>query len=425
MASELELNATVSNRPRGRWWRRGLTVIGVVATSALVAWLTAILIAGHHEPDVVYMYPATAVPVPEPAPPPAPIILQAQPPGAAGELGPCPPAEPPRDPAVGQPWPDVLDGHLVEPLLGATASRSRAGWLAAWTGDTILLSTDDGRSFSAVLPGPGQVRGVAIDCHGRVFALRDDGLLGVRHGDRESWQVIDRFSQATFSENLDRAPHLAADGGVIALAGSIRDDINVGVLLLSTDGGLHWTARDLQVPGSWEGVVDLAIDRQGTVRVLSRWGDCMVEGSRLTTFDARGAAGTVHDLDPHLEAGAASGDGWVHAPCGGQELCAWTASGADRSVTVPPLAVPDPEVVDPEPEIVGGIDFALARFRGQVVRLQRGRARLLGEGAHLDQAFAVDHGGRLLGLKDGRLARWSPRHGLRLLLETPTESCAH
>ncbi len=351
--------------------------MGWLLRTAAMCALAALIAAMVAEPREA---PPAVMPAPAPTAPPAPTVVRpvyasppmviTLPPEPGGALGPCPATEPPRDASV----PIALDRT---DLVGATAARHRAGWLAGWSSTDIYLSTDDGRSFARVLEGPGQVRGVAIDCHGRVFALRDGGLVGVRHGNRESWQVLARFQPGPDDEYYDdRAPTLVADGGVVAIAGATREDINEGLLMASVDGGATWKDYALGVPGSWEGIVAMNVDARGRVRLLSQWGDCMVDGSQGHIYDpARGLRAT-HEYDPYLHAAFITDGGWVFAPsCETADApCAWDARG--RPVEAPRISATVRE------------------------RLRPGDRML---------AQPVDHGGRVLALEEGRLIRWSRR----------------
>jgi hypothetical protein len=291
------------------------------------------------------------------------------PPEPGGNLGPCPATEPPRDA-------DVALALDRADLIGATAARHRPGWLAAWSTSTVYLSTDDGRSFTEVLPAPGVVHDVAIDCHGRVFAMRDAGMFGARHGSRESWQVLRQFDLEDAAYYSDRDPRLAANGGLVALAGAHVGEINRGLLLTSIDGGATWKEHEIGVEGSWEGTVAMNVDARGQLRMLSQWGDCMVDGTDGHRFDpVTGRLHRTHEYDPYLHSAVITDAGWVYAPwCETAGPCIWDARG--RQVTSPrmPVAI---------------------------------RQRLHAGDDLLTQP--VDHGGRVLGIEDGRLVRWSPR----------------
>ncbi len=340
--------------------------------------LTILVVILIIEPEPAPAPTLALAPAPAPPPPPAPArpiftappMLVTLPPEPGGNLGPCPASEPPRDP-------DVAIALERADLIGATAARRRPGWLAAWSTTAIYLSTDDGRSFAEVLPGPGVVRDVAIDCHGRVFAMRDEGLFGVRHGSRESWQVLRQFERDDAEYYDDRGPRLAADGGLVALAGARVGDINDGLLLTSVDGAATWKEHRVGVQGSWEGTVAMNIDGRGQLRMLSQWGDCMVDGTEGHRFDpATGRLHGTHAYDPYLNTAVITDAGWVYAP--------WCETAAA------------PCVWD---------------ARGQVVEAPRVPVAIrqrLHPGDHM-LAQPVDHGGRVLGIEDGRLVRWSAR----------------
>jgi hypothetical protein len=174
-----------------RWIGAGALVAGV-----LVAWRPV--------PHVVVWTPAvTPRARVEVASPPIVVVQRVEaeaPRGPFDDPGPCTEPDPPKDQRIGVsvgegPWFDhVLGAYDLD---GVAVSSRRHGLIAAWSSERILLSDDDGRTFEEILTGPGPVRGVAIDCHGRVFALRggyerhDVHHLGVRSGADEAWRRID------------------------------------------------------------------------------------------------------------------------------------------------------------------------------------------------------------------------------------------
>jgi hypothetical protein len=303
------------------------------------------------------------------APPGRPSIVMA-PPAAPPALGPCPATGRGDEHPVGTSAPedDVLRQLDGETLIGATAAATRHGALATWTEDTIFHSSDDGRSFTPVLFGPGTVRAVAIDCHGRVFALRALAprdpdvelaagvaipmILGVRHGAYEAWRSIDVFADDHWG------PHIAADGVVVAIAGAAVGDMDDGVLAVSADAGATWRFDPLDVGGGWEGVAAMDVDRHGVVRVHSRWGDCRDSGSTLTRFDPETGTSTSTEIAVYpsgpsvLDAGGRIyGHGWS---CDG--LCAWLGAGDSRAVSGWPTAEDDAAAEDdddPGVDLVG------------------------------------------------------------------------
>jgi hypothetical protein len=111
-----------------------------------------------------------------------PITVQhTTPPPAAGPMAAtanqaCPP---PRTDA-----PRAKALHPPHDVNRVTASRTNAGWIAAWDDTQVLVSTDAGVSFYRVLDGPGAVNDVTFDCFGNVVVLRDR-QLGIREGTHE------------------------------------------------------------------------------------------------------------------------------------------------------------------------------------------------------------------------------------------------
>jgi len=436
MGTAPTLQASIRNRSRWRWRVQTAALIALIASSATTAGL-AIAVARHHaERELVVV--ERVVP-PQPAPPPTPATappMDARPsaPVAAAttwaDLGPCPAADGPDDRPIGTASPDEGDSRRLddEPLIGAAVSAARHGALAIWTEDAILFSNDDGRRFDPVLFGPGKVRAAAVDCHGRVFALRvlDDGdaesapartMLGVRQGAREGWRSVDFFT-----EHEDRGPRLAANGGVVAIVGPVAGDINDGLLAVSADGGATWRFDPLEVPGSWEGAAAIDIDPRGVVRVLSRWGDCMSDGSTLTRFDPATGVSTSTAVESYPQGlSALDGGGWVYGSDGSCDgLCGWLGEGAERSLTAWRSARlgDDERTVD----VVGDGTTVYALWSGELARLQNGRARWIAGRLPIERAMAVDREGRIIGLTaDHDLVRWSRRHGVRYLRGQPPD----
>lgn len=445
MGTELQREVSLVHR-RQRAWTIGVTaIVAVSGLSALAAWLGAMAIPPPARSAVIVVETPAPPPVVVAAPPPE--VAMASPPAAPApaevaassvwaDLGPCPPAVASGDRPVGtasvEPAADGSDDG--ESLVGAAVSAGRHGVLAVWTERSVSYSTDDGASFDDVLFGPGSVRSVAVDCHGRVYALRTSGgeaeadeegakatprapartMLGVRAGSREAWRTIDFFA-----DDGDRGPRLAAEAGVVALAGAVAGDDTDGLLAVSRDGGATWRFDPLEVGGSWEGLVAVAVDPRGMVRVLSRWGDCDAEHSTLTRFDPASGASSKTDLEPYFRSPAAieGAGGWVYgvdAPCAG--VCGWAGEGPAAEFQ-PPRADWRPSG-DAEDEVTlvsdGRTVYALAG--GELARLRHGRARRVAAGVAMERALAADGEGRILGVSAaGGLVRWSSRHGLRHL----------
>jgi hypothetical protein len=408
---------------RSRWRRRADTAarLALIASTATTVWLAIETLRRRPEPPVV-AGPAS--------PPPAAAL--------GADLGPCGAPDVPDDSPIGTATADeggtrVLDG---EDLIGAAASPVRHGALVTWTDDTIFVSSDDGEHFTAVLPGPGAVRDAAVDCHGRVFALRVAGdpdaeaaasgpvrlMVGVRQGSHEAWRSVD------FLTDAGRGPRLVAGGGVVAIAGSVAGDTSDGVLAVSTDGGASWRFDPLDVPGSWEGAAAIDVDRSGIVRVLSRWGDCMADGSTLTRFDARTGDSTSIAVAAYPRGLAAlGGGGWAYGTDAGEALSAWLGESDRRDLTGWRPARPGDDDAGSEDgeatvDVVGDGATVYALRRGELAWLHEGAAYRVAGPLPIARATALDRAGRVLGLTaDRALVRWSPRHGVRHLRGQPLE----
>lgn len=221
----------------------------------------------------------TVIVIPQPAPVPVEVAHAAPPsPPPEQPAQPQPPQPPPPQPPPPQPPadPDPL-GPCLAPFTGSTAgelhapadtdtitlSRHDARLIAAWSSDTLHISTNDGDSFERVLQRDGAIGDVAFDCRGRLHVIRGTGELGTYdpHTKIERWTRVATFWSRGDTVDTGR---LIPDGVGVAVIGNTparRDRL----WLFRRGGDGRWRAKHLfsdSEPGYWSGI------RVGTIRPL-------------------------------------------------------------------------------------------------------------------------------------------------------------
>ena len=423
-----------------------------LVTGGAVAGATwATFLAGPRAEPVVIPVPAPApAPVkPEvvvvepkcPTPPPAPVVVVPAAPDPRFGQGSCPGRDAPRDPVVGQRYGEddgenlrLLDAHE---LTGVAVSPRRHGYIAAWHRDSIFYSDDDGRSFREVLRGPGRVYDVVVDCRGAVFALRgtEDGfMLGYAHSREQWWRQVNlrdkEFARADDgnddAHSFDRVS-LAAGGGWVAIIAPVtffglEHEGTHTAIAVSDDGGTRWSYLNIPQTGVVEYADVTSIDDHGRLRLLELEGDCMYDGTALETFQLnsgeildRRQLSTSYQLNPTV-AGR-----WAYETreCDGP-LC---VLDMDRPATESWQEVVWAKVTGlaAEPVEREASTFANGRVYAHhgagIFRVRGRKATRVAQDIPADVEFAaLDSSYRLIGLsQNGRLVRWSERHGLRTL----------
>jgi len=158
--------------------------------------------------------------------------------------------------------------HPPQDVNRVFASRTNAGWIAAWDEEHVLVSTDAGVTFSRVLDGPGKVNDVTFDCFGNVIALRDR-QLGIREGTREHWQHVPGMRR---DDENDHA--VLVGGGPDVVVIGVADDSWLARLGVSPDRGSTWWYRDLV--GSWESANAEGYQASdGAIHLALTTADCM------------------------------------------------------------------------------------------------------------------------------------------------------
>ncbi len=376
---------------------------------------------------------------PAPAPPPPPPPIAEPEPEPEPPLS-CPEPDPVRDSAAGKPLARFLplDQYAddYQPAIGITASPTRHGLLAVWSRHKIWLSLDDGKSFAAVLDGPGAVADVTIDCRDRLVAVRGEpqreeseqpgrARLGIRDaaGD-ERWRELPAGFPLSIAPDDGRwrpsGPIVAASPSWIGVVTEIADGDVLTRIGLTGDDGATWKYLDLGELSDIDKQLHIAAD--GSLRAAMAWSDCSWEGVELYTGDAD-TTSITHLAPPERRPSYSArfgADGWLYSAeydgCGkrtGEDsLCAlapnskrWRRVRKISDQTFPPLQLADN----------GRVTLAVVDL--ELLRLHRGRlaATLARDVPELLDRLAVDSDGRALGLISGHLVRHSPRHGWRLL----------
>ena len=347
--------------------------------------------------------------------------------------GSCPTPEKARDPKVGRVWTDDLstDNHMLDnvELVGVSVSPSRHGVLATWSEDDLLYSKDDGRSFREPW-FPGALFSAAVDCRGGVYMLvrhEDSILLGYDDHGETRWNVV----ATTSGEELDAiTPTFVTGAGWVAMSGSARSLSDSGewkpAVVVSGDGGASWREQGLEDDLLIEDISLIGISNGGRLTLVGLEGDCMYNGTSIY----RGRVGTKRKLvgtnisdKSKLSATAAGRWAYANEGCEGSGLCAIDLVKQDAEEPdawkwlwqpVTGLSAGTPESVAEGTAIVGFRSYV--QDGTHLYRLRGSKARLVEAALPVGAIRAVDSSGRAIGLDDaGRLIRWSPRHGTRLL----------
>ena len=323
------------------------------------------------------------------------------------------PTPPVGDAPIGRP---VADADLVwdhGERAGKVVASARAPALAILRDGAIRISDDDGRHFRPVRLGTA-VDDVALDARGRLYAAAGNHLAVRSPDGRIRWTkatgdcVADAGCPGSLVASGDRVLWLHGSRTAVTADGArswrrIADDDAAGFadagrpgegVLLGWDGSAYAT----------EHVVDM----------------CGIDDYDVATLDL--ATGTYHHDVFH--AGDEGGPALVSRGAGPT----WryrVACDAYETGDAPDPTRPCPRAVRTRRALRA---LEVARLRpvvgGRVLFVDHGLAELCGDHARLvvhDFPFghvdAVDAGGRPLIAFGGRLLRWSPRHGWRVLLD--------
>ena len=201
----------------------------IAAIVTQIALITAVLLL---RPPPTIIEAQTTIPVSFSVP----ITVQRSDPGP---IAPPPSAAKVSCPAPRTDAPRAKDVHPPQDVNRVVASRTNAGWIAAWDEHKVLVSTDAGKTFMQMLDGPGEVDDVTFDCFGRAIVLRGKKWLGIRDGAREAWREVPGLAA---DDNNTRA---LLGGGPDALVVGISDAGHGVRLAATSDLGASWWFRDV------------------------------------------------------------------------------------------------------------------------------------------------------------------------------------
>ena len=231
--------------------------------------------------------PAEAAPAPVPAeaaPAPVPVSRSAAPGSGAGSglaLAPAPSSAPrigcaDRLEDVGTPLAAIPTWPENARSVWQIAVSRHACVIAAWEGARLVVSWDDGATFSPMLESTSRLIGVAAADDGTVYATRDDGTLGIIHPDGSTTSRTLAFRGSPMA----RGEWLVINGG----------DAGGDVVALSPDDGVTW--RVLDQTGGY--LLDLRVLDDGAIV-----GQFDYRGSMCDHFGC--AEPTVGYLETHLD----------------------------------------------------------------------------------------------------------------------------
>lgn len=314
-------------------------------------WVTVV-----HQPMFAEATPVrpASEPAAEPSPtctplPRTPTVLPPTPPPTAGGatfdpvVRACPP--PRRDAPRG------IRPDIPAAIDRVTASPSNAGWIAAWNGEHVYVSTDAGRRFERVLDGPGVVSDVGFDCFGTVIVVRER-QLGLRVDGDERWLSVPGVDLMDQSEEPEGHAVVVSGGPEVIVMGRATDW--VPRVARSSDLGRHWRYHDV-TDGSWQTpVIHGRQHEDGTIAITMPATDCGGDGIGVFTV-RRGRAtsdfggpwpeyGTAVELD-ELPRGLPDGATWA-----GENLArlgpALYRLRANRATKLPIFAESDHHITD-------------------------------------------------------------------------------
>ena len=125
--------------------------------------------------------------------------------------------------------PVAENGHPIRYTWGLAAMPERDGWLVAWHGDDLLLSTDAGCSWrvEATITGSDFSPRLEAARGGRVYAWSENREFFVRYDERGAVKLRQPVAFVGLAADAENAERIRAGG-------------NDGTLWESTDGGDSW-----------------------------------------------------------------------------------------------------------------------------------------------------------------------------------------
>lgn len=244
---------------------RTLVIVLFLAAQTALLWYVA---ARDRTPEAHFAWMTTVTPAPvvTPAPTlaPTPASLPAPALAAAPPATIRPSCPPPRTDAA------AVKRDLPRGVNHVTTAWTNAGWLAAWSEQTLYVSTDSGATFNQVLDGPGTIADVTFDCFGHPVVLRDGGAIGIRDQNREQWRTVPGM------RTDEDAPKALVGGGPDVLVVGVDNGADTwhARVAVSADLGATWWYRDLA--DYWESSsVTGHQDADGTINIAITTADCM------------------------------------------------------------------------------------------------------------------------------------------------------
>lgn len=298
------------------------------------------------------------------------------------------------------------------PMIGAAASPGHHGVLAAWTDDEVFLSEDDGRTFSRVLRGRGKVRAVALNDAGDLFVARADRHEHVALGGRGALLVRAAGGGESASSLPEGMPRSIFVGG--ATVGVVLDREGE-VFALSHDAGRTFQDEAASIGNAGFSAIvapDGSIDAMTGYEAACGGGGQARERRDPVTGEWTALA---WGLDAPFDWGlGANGFAYGVDECGPGEhdaRCVIAVGASPKAVLrLPPLAAWASLQVSTN----GRDTFAL--YGPYLIDLDGERGRVVDTRAPSDTWIAsVDSDGRVLGLADGSVLRWSREEGWRPL----------
>jgi hypothetical protein len=388
--------------------RRLAFALGVLVGMTVVAG--AIGIAAREAPPAERIVVVTEVAAPAP-PEPVPVVRPA-----------APVADPLRCPVITGEDRRIGTPIAHVPLDDSGDDRMRPGDLhvvAAATAPVIayldrrrnqvLVSDDDGRSFSRVFHDPDDHRdleAIAMDATGVLYALSSP-QLGVREpGKRERWYDGPFGDCTTINGCVDQ----------LAIAGDRVVWFHDATIATSTNHGRTW--RIALADSVWEPVYNDAPStlfswRGAVYRVDHYWDRCGIDDYPTFRFDGK-------TLDHHIfHLHYDGGDSALIASDDAATTWTWRRRCRDDDYAFT-RACPAPQpreraMLEAYTLLPAEGARSLAVFEGGLVELCPGGARLIHRHYPFRRVDAVDWVGRPLQVRGDELFRWSPVHGWRRL----------
>lgn len=369
----------MSPGPRDRRRRRA------VAIAVLPA-----LVAGLHLAAI-----ATA---PTPAPPRVAVIVtppatSSPPPGPASGSPPASTAAPPPPPATQTPAPDAL----LRTFVGVAVNEAHPYVILAWSHREVALTIDDGATWrrwpfpgtDATVPPVGTVTGRGVG----LLSLGFNGWLEVRADGVESIHPLFGGVVTTFASDARRT---------VALMKEPDDVIRT---VVSVDGGATWRGA----PDAPQGAYDVALLPGGRVAVPYAWSASCGGGAEGVMTWRPGEKEWAAEEQPHV--GHLTPDlHVVSAGCGetADVLCAWPP-GADAAPVLGPRSAGG---TGSTAWFASGHGTTHVGEGPTVLRLEAGGFRVVDRAAPSSlSGVMVDGRGRLVGLANGHVVRWTPSTG--------------